>query len=389
MKTWQKLSLMAGVFMIAYYMPLESQRFTGAVVEALYMLQDYARLHVLTCLIPALFIAGAISNFISQNAVIKYFGANAKKWLSYAVASVSGAVLAVCSCTVLPLFAGLYLRGAGIGPATAFLYAGPAINVLAIIMTARVLGWQIGVARAVGAILFSIIIGLTMAAIFRKDDESRLNKINIQDEDDHGGRSLMQNVIYLINLILILVFAAWSRPPMSSGFFYVVFTYKWLITGLLMGILLIILARWFKKDEIPGWMESTWIFAQQILPLLFAGVLVAGFLMGRPGLDAGIIPSAYVNQIVGGNSIRANLVASVIGAFMYFATLTEIPILQTLLGAGMGQGPALALLLAGPALSLPSMLVINSVIGPKKTITYVLLVVLMATISGVMFGLMV
>jgi uncharacterized membrane protein YraQ (UPF0718 family) len=380
---------MAGVFMIAYYMPLESQRFTGAVVEALYMLQDYARLHVLTCLIPALFIAGAISNFISQNAVIKYFGANAKKWLSYAVASVSGAVLAVCSCTVLPLFAGLYLRGAGIGPATAFLYAGPAINVLAIIMTARVLGWQIGVARAVGAILFSIIIGLTMAAIFRKDDESRLNKINIQDEDDHGGRSLMQNVIYLINLILILVFAAWSRPPMSSGFFYVVFTYKWLITGLLMGILLIILARWFKKDEIPGWMESTWIFAQQILPLLFAGVLVAGFLMGRPGLDAGIIPSAYVNQIVGGNSIRANLVASVIGAFMYFATLTEIPILQTLLGAGMGQGPALALLLAGPALSLPSMLVINSVIGPKKTITYVLLVVLMATISGVMFGLMV
>jgi hypothetical protein len=216
-----------------------------------------------------------------------------------------------------------------------------------------------------------------------------LNKINIQDEDDHGGRSLMQNVIYLINLILILVFAAWSRPPMSSGFFYVVFTYKWLITGLLMGILLIILARWFKKDEIPGWMESTWIFAQQILPLLFAGVLVAGFLMGRPGLDAGIIPSAYVNQIVGGNSIRANLVASVIGAFMYFATLTEIPILQTLLGAGMGQGPALALLLAGPALSLPSMLVINSVIGPKKTITYVLLVVLMATISGVMFGLMV
>jgi len=389
LKTWQKLSLMAGVFMIAYYMPLESQRFTGAVVEALYMLQDYARLHVLTCLIPALFIAGAISNFISQNAVIKYFGANAKKWLSYAVASVSGAVLAVCSCTVLPLFAGLYLRGAGIGPATAFLYAGPAINVLAIIMTARVLGWQIGVARAVGAILFSIIIGLTMAAIFRKDDESRLNKINIQDEDDHGGRSLMQNVIYLINLILILVFAAWSRPPMSSGFFYVVFTYKWLITGLLMGILLIILARWFKKDEIPGWMESTWIFAQQILPLLFAGVLVAGFLMGRPGLDAGIIPSAYVNQIVGGNSIRANLVASVIGAFMYFATLTEIPILQTLLGAGMGQGPALALLLAGPALSLPSMLVINSVIGPKKTITYVLLVVLMATISGVMFGLMV
>ncbi len=385
MKPWQKLLAMISVFLAAYFMPLTSTRFTGAVLEALYMVQDYARLHVLTCLIPALFIAGAISSFISQNAVIRYFGTKARKWVSYAVASVSGAVLAVCSCTVLPLFAGLYLRGAGIGPATAFLYAGPAINVLAIIMTARVLGWQIGVARAVGAVIFAIVIGLIMSSLFRKEEESRLNRITINEEES-TGRTLTQNAIFLAVLVLILIFAAWSRPPLTSGFFYMVFTLKWWFTAGLFGVLVLILVRWFRREEIPGWMDATWVFAQQILPLLFIGVLAAGFLMGRPGLDAGIIPAAYVEQFVGGNSLQANITASVIGAFMYFATLTEIPILQALMGAGMGNGPALALLLAGPALSLPSMLVINSILGPKKTGTYILLVVIMATISGLIFG---
>jgi uncharacterized protein len=385
MKPWQKLLAMISVFLVAYFMPLTSTRFTGAVVEALYMVQDYARLHVLTCLVPALFIAGAISNFISQNAVIRYFGASARKWLSYAVASVSGAVLAVCSCTVLPLFAGLYLRGAGIGPAVAFLYAGPAINILAIIMTARVLGWQIGVARAVGAVVFAIVIGLIMSVLFRKEEESRLNRIAVS-EDESAGRTLTQNAIFLAVLVLILIFAAWSRPPLESGFFYIVFTQKWLVTAILFVILGVILLRWFRREELPGWMDSTWVFAQQILPLLFIGVMAAGFLMGRPGLDAGVIPAAYVEQFVGGNSLQANLTASVLGAFMYFATLTEIPILQALMGAGMGSGPALALLLAGPALSLPSMLVINSVLGPKKTGTYILLVVIMATLSGLLYG---
>ena len=385
MKPWQKLLAMISVFLVAYFMPLTSERFTGAVVEALYMVQDYARLHVLTCLIPALFIAGAISNFISQNAVIRYFGASARKWLSYAVASVSGAVLAVCSCTVLPLFAGLYMRGAGIGPAVAFLYAGPAINILAIIMTARVLGWQIGVARAVGAVVFAIVIGLIMSVLFRKEEESRLNRIAVS-EDESAGRTLTQNGIFLAVLVLILIFAAWSKPPLESGFFYIVFTQKWLVTAILFVILGVILLRWFRKEELPGWMDSTWVFAQQILPLLFIGVMAAGFLMGRPGLDAGVIPAAYVEQFVGGNSLQANLTASVLGAFMYFATLTEIPILQALMGAGMGSGPALALLLAGPALSLPSMLVINSVLGPKKTGTYILLVVIMATLSGLFYG---
>ncbi|TYP58853.1 permease [Thermosediminibacter litoriperuensis] len=387
MKEWQKLSLIVGVFLFAYYMPLSNSRFTGAVIESLYMLQDYARLHVLTCLVPALFIAGAIANFISQAAVIKYFGREAKKWLSYAVASVSGTILAVCSCTVLPLFAGIYKRGAGIGPAVAFLYSGPAINVLAIIMTARILGWKLGIARALGAITFAVVIGLIMELLFGKEDKERTSKIGlIGSSDQEEGRTLYQEIIYFTNLVLILIFAAWGKPAQPVGFFSSVYAVKWYITAALMASLTLILYRWFKKEELVSWVDSTWDFIKQITPLLFGGVLVAGFLMGRPDVDAGIIPARYIALMVGGNSLFANLLASVVGAFMYFATLTEVPILQGLLGSGMGQGPALALLLAGPALSLPNMLVINSVLGLKKTITYVSLVIIMATLAGYIFG---
>ncbi|WP_422447539.1 permease [Thermoanaerobacterium sp. DL9XJH110] len=387
MQTWKKFVIIVGVFLAAYYMPLTSHRFTGAVLESLYMLQDYARLHVLTCLIPALFIAGAIANFISQEAVIKYFGSEAKKWVSYAVASVSGTILAVCSCTVLPLFAGIYKRGAGLGPAIAFLYSGPAINVLAIIMTARILGAKLGIARAIGAMMFSVIIGLIMAVLFKKEDSERLKKsAGKNGAGMEEGRSLTQNLIYFANLVFILIFAAWGKPTQPVGFFSAVYNIKWYIIIILLVLLGFILIRWFKKAELSSWMESTWGFAQQILPLLFIGVLVAGFLMGRPGIDAGIIPSRYVAAVVGGNSILSNFIASVVGAFMYFATLTEVPILQGLLGSGMGQGPALALLLSGPALSLPSMLVLNSILGPKKTVTYVSLVIIMSTIVGYIFG---
>jgi len=388
MKTWQKFVIIVGVFLAAFYMPLSSPRFTGAVLESLYMLQDYARLHVLTCLIPALFIAGAIANFISQEAVIKYFGSGAKKWVSYAVASVSGTILAVCSCTVLPLFAGIYRRGAGLGPAVAFLYSGPAINVLAIIMTARILGWQLGLARAIGAVAFSIIIGLIMAMLFRKEDNERLkNPASKKAGNYDEGRNLAQNLVYFATLVFILIFAAWGKPAQPIGLFSTIYGVKWYITIVLLAVLGLILINWFKKDELTAWTDSTWGFAQQILPLLFAGVLVAGFLMGRPGTDAGIIPSKYVAAVVGGNSLLSNFLASIVGAFMYFATLTEVPILQGLLGSGMGQGPALALLLSGPALSLPSMLVINSVLGPKKTAAYVILVVVMSTVTGFVYGL--
>ncbi|MCM8900279.1 permease [Caldicoprobacter algeriensis] len=386
MKEWKKFALIVGVFLAAYCIPFSHPRVSSAILEAFYMLQEYAREHVLFCLVPALFIAGAISNFISQAAVIKYFGGQAKKWVSYAVASVSGTILAVCSCTVLPLFAGIYKRGAGIGPAIAFLYSGPAINILAIILTARVLGWELGIARAIGAVLFSIIIGLIMAAIYRKEDEARTKSSMAQFVEEAEGRSPLQNIIYFASLVFILIFAAWGKPAQDVGFFMAVYRVKWYLTAFFLIVLGYTLVTWFNRDERISWVEATWSFAKQILPLLFGGVLVAGFLMGRPNIDAGIIPSKYISAVVGGNSLLANLVASVVGAFMYFATLTEVPILQGLLGSGMGKGPALALLLAGPALSLPSMLVIRSVLGTKKTIVYVSLVIIFATITGMIFG---
>lgn len=379
--------LIVAVFLLAYFAPLGNPRVQGAILEAFHMLQEYAREHVLFCLVPAFFIAGAMQNFISQQSVMRYLGRGAKQWLAYAVASVSGAILAVCSCTVLPLFMGIYKRGAGLGPATAFLYSGPAINVLAIILTARVLGWQIGLARAIGAVLFSVVIGLAMATLFRGEETNRQRGFATAARAvEESGRSLGQTAAYFATLVLILVFAAWGKPAEPVGFWSDVFKIKWYLVAALLVLVGYMLKAWFRRDELVAWKDSTWDFAKRILPLLFGGVMVAGLLMGRPGVDSGLIPSRYVAALVGGNSLFANFIASVVGAFMYFATLTEIPILQGLLGAGMGQGPALALLLAGPALSLPSMLVINSVLGPKKTAAYAALVVVMATISGVIFG---
>jgi len=376
-------------FLAAYFVPFWHPRVSGAIMESFHMLQEYARQHVLLCLVPALFIAGAISNFVSQASVIKYFSGQAKRWLSYSVASVSGTILAVCSCTVLPLFAGIYQRGAGLGPAIAFLYSGPAINVLAIILTARVLGWKLGLARALGAVLFSAVIGLIMAYVYRHEERERTEAVSLRLAEgmrEKEARSGLQNLVYFGSLVGILVFANWGKPAQPVGFWNAVFEVKWYITGALLVLLVYTLARWFRRDELSSWMSATWGFARQIIPLLFAGVLAAGVLMGRPGTDAGLIPSRWIEAAVGGNSLRANLLASVAGALMYFATLTEVPILQGLIGSGMGQGPALALLLAGPALSLPSMLVIRSVIGTKKMLTYVALVVVMATITGMIFG---
>jgi hypothetical protein len=387
MKDRTKLILFIVVFLVLYFVPLHGVRIMGAILEALFMVQEYAREHVLFCLIPAFFIAGAISIFISKEAVIKYFGAKANKILAYGIASVSGSILAVCSCTVLPMFAGIYTRGAGIGPATAFLYAGPAINILAIILTARVLGYELGIARAVGAIAFSIIIGILMSLFFTKKAQTE-EDLAIGDRTAEKLRSLLQNGLYFLVLILILIFAAWAKPGESVGLQNAIYNIHWYLTGGMLIVLLIMLFKWFKKNEITDWVQSTWFFAKQILPLLFVGVLVAGFLLGRPNTDSGIIPSRIVAILVGGNSLWANFFASISGAFMYFATLTEVPILQGLLGSGMGKGPALALLLAGPALSLPNMLVIRSVMGTKKTLTYILLVVILSTIIGWAYGML-
>lgn len=386
MKEWQKLLVIIGVFLGAYYIPWDHVIVRQAGLESFMMLQDYAHEHVLTCLIPAFFIAGAIAVFVSQASVLKYFGATANKFLSYSVASVSGTVLAVCSCTVLPLFAGIYTRGAGIGPATAFLYSGPAINVLAITMTAKILGWKLGLARAVGAVAFSVIAGLAMAFIYRKDDANRAaGQIYLPDEDG-DARALWQDGVYMLTMVLILVFAAFARPSDGdSAIWSVLFAVKWYVTAILLILLAVMLKIWFTKEELANWVLATWDFMKQILPLLLAGVLVAGFLLGRPGYPA-LIPESFIVSLVGGNSLWANLFASVAGALMYFATLTEVPILQGLIGSGMGQGPALSLLLAGPALSLPSMITLASIMGLKKTLTYCAIVVVLSTLTGMGYG---
>ena len=386
MKERYKLLTIVGLFLLSYYLPWSHPTIRQAGLEAFMMLQEYAREHVLTCLIPAFFIAGAIAVFVSQASVLKYFGAQAKKVLSYSVASVSGTILAVCSCTVLPLFAGIYTRGAGIGPATAFLYSGPAINVLAITLTAKILSWQLGLARAIGAVLFAVITGLLMALIFRKDDASRTQGQIYVPEAGQKERTLRQDTLYIGTMVLILVFAAFARPAQgSTGLWPTIFSAKWYITIALLIVLGFMLKKWFTGQERRDWVDSTWGFMKQIFPLLGGGVLVAGFMLGRPGHPA-LIPEQYIQSLVGGNSLWANLTASVAGALMYFATLTEVPILQGLLGAGMGKGPALALLLAGPALSLPNMLVIGGVMGVKKTATFCSIIVIMSTIAGMIYG---
>ncbi|MCK4537293.1 MAG: permease [Candidatus Krumholzibacteria bacterium] len=427
---WKPLLIMSALFAAFFFLPVEamrgSARFENSFWEALSLAKWYAREHVILCLVPAFFIAGAISIFISQASVIRYLGAGANKVLAYSVASVSGSILAVCSCTVLPLFAGIYRRGAGLGPATAFLYSGPAINVLAIILTMRILGVGLGIARAVGAVLFSVVIGLLMHLFFRKEEMEKA-EAGLAEPDIEEGRPLWKNAVFFGLMVAVLVFANWGHPGGSSGFWSFIFSIKWYLTSAGALLLAFVLGKWFELrwyysaiavlpplllaiffpglpqvafiagvislsvimningGETGEWFQSTWSFARQILPLLLWGVLIAGALLGRPGHEA-LIPEGWIARAVGGNSILSNVFASVAGAFMYFATLTEVPILQGLLGAGMGKGPALALLLAGPALSLPNMLVIRSVLGTKKTIVFVSLVIVMAALSGMIYG---
>jgi len=430
---WKPLGTIVAVFIALYFLPVawlqETQRVENAIWEALHLAKWYAQEHVLLCLVPAFFIAGAVGVFVSQAAVMKYLGPKANKILAYGVASVSGSILAVCSCTILPLFAGIYRMGAGLGPATAFLYSGPAINILAIVLTAAVLGPEMGIARAVGAVSFSIIIGLLMHLFFRKEELEKVAAAAAMPEPE-VSRPLWQNALFFASMVGILVFANWGRPTEPSGLWQIIYASKWLVTGMFALALATILVLWFKvtilrmttvaapviilallfpkhpevafvaatigltvllttgrsdDEELEEWFDTSWDFAKKILPLLLWGVLIAGALLGRPEHE-GLIPSHWIASLVGGNSMWANLFASVVGAFMYFATLTEVPILQGLVGAGMGKGPALALLLAGPALSLPNMLVIRSIMGTKKTVVFVLLVIIMATLSGLIFG---
>ncbi|HNQ79445.1 MAG TPA: permease [Acidobacteriota bacterium] len=428
----KKLSILGLVFLAAYFVPFHSERVMGAVYESLFMLQEYAREHVILCLIPAILIAGGIAVFISQASVIKYFGAKANKFLSYGVASVSGTILAVCSCTVLPLFGGIYYRGAGLGPATAFLYSGPAINVLAIVLTARILGWKMGLARALAAIFMSVIIGLLMHFIFIKEERARVAPADDLVLDNGSGRALWKSTLFFFSLVGVLVFANWGKPAgmiietregktitgtrvlldeqrivlkVDSGeevgvprdqiagtsytrnLYSSIYDNRFFIAGAFLILLFVILFLWFDRNDMKEWMNSSWDLGMQIIPLLFIGVVIAGLALGRPGKEA-LIPSQWIAMLVGGNSLWANLFASISGALMYFATLTEVPILQGLMGSGMGKGPALALLLSGPAVSLPSMLVLRQVMGTKKMLVYVSLVILFSTVGGFLFGML-
>ena len=430
-KELRLFAVIAGVFLFAYLVPFSNPTVLNAIMEAFHMLQEYAREHVLLCLVPAFFIAGAIAVFISQGSVIKYLGGKARKTVAYGVASVSGAILAVCSCTVLPLFASIYKRGAGLGPAIAFLYSGPAINILAIILTGRILGVEFGLARALGAVLFSIVIGLAMHVLFIKEEREKEAAAASMPEPE-GERPLWKTAVFVALMIAILVSANWGKPgsilietvdgdsivatyagespevlryktgdaeggiqeiekawiadrSFAPSLYASIYHARFYIAGAFLLLLLILVRLWFTPDETKEWGGSTWTYAKLILPYLFGGVLIAGFLLGRPGHTA-LIPPEWISRAVGGNSWLSNIAASISGALMYFATLTELPIIQGLQGAGMGNGPALALLLAGPALSLPNMLVIRKILGTKRTLAYVSLVVIAATLTGKLFG---
>ena len=431
MKQWKIFRAFVAIFLVAYFLPLSNVKVTAALLEAFKMLQWYARNHTLACVVPALFIAGAITTFLSKEAVLRHLGPKANKVEAYSVASVAGTVLAVCSCSVLPMFAGIYRVGAGLGPAATFLYAGPAINILAVFLTARVLGFELGVARAVGAVVFGIIIGLFMALMFRREEQARA-AANMQLPDPPPARrSRLQTALFFGALMSFLIFSDWYHPgnivvqrsdgtviqavllqetrdevlvqverpvgglkvgdkltlPKSElakieearNWVMTVYHLKWYLAGL-MGLAVLVMARrWFERAELGEWMQNTWDFAKLLIPLLFGGVFVVGFL-------GALLPEERVASWVGDNSVQSNLLASVVGCLFYFATLTEVPILQALMENGMHEGPALALLLAGPALSLPSLLVIRSVLGLKKTAVFTVLVVVMATVAGLLYG---
>jgi hypothetical protein len=427
---WRKLGWIVGLFLIAYLLPLGSPQVKEAIYEAFRLLQWYAREHTLACVVPALFIAGAITTFLSQASVMRYLGPKANMLLAYSVASVSGCVLSVCSCSVLPMFAGIYSLGAGLGPATAFLYSGPAINVLAIFLSARVLGLDIGVARAVGAIVFAVVIGLLMALIFRKEEKEKSAALLHMPETGGPQRPLWKTSLYFLCMILFLVFSDWFNPGIATvtlqdgseikvhvryetkdnltlqlydeggETMQEVRTYdrseikaiepvpsltlsihkiRWYMAGVMFLAILAMVYAWFPREEVLQWMSATWDFTKMLVPLLYGGVFLVGFITV-------FIPEREVALLVGDNSLTSNFIASVVGALFYFATLTEVPITEMLMKLGMAKGPALALLLAGPALSLPSMLVIRSIMGTKKALVFIALVVVMATVTGILFG---
>jgi len=430
-REWKIFAAMAAVFGLAYYLPLADPRVVDAIVEAFKLLQWYARNHTLACVVPALFIAGGITTFLSQATVLRYLGPRSNKLAAYSVASVAGVVLAVCSCSVLPMFAGIYQLGAGLGPASAFLYSGPAINVLAIFLTGRVLGFELGLWRALGAIGFAFLVGLGMAGLFRREERRKSAAMTAMPQPPQASRPIWQNALLLAAMIAFLVFSDWFNPGdaivrrtdgseirgvvlqemhdevliqvqetgpgvragdrltipkreiaavvEASSWVIDVYHVRWYLAGLMALAVALMSWRWVDRDEFRSWMGNTWDFTKLLVPLLFGGVFVVGFI-------SALLPDRQIALLVGDNSLSATLIGSLVGALFYFATLTEVPITQALIEHGMAPGPALALLLAGPALSLPNMLVLIKVMGARKTLAFSLIIVIAATITGLLFG---
>jgi uncharacterized membrane protein YraQ (UPF0718 family) len=430
-KQWKIAAILVAIFLIAYFLPVAQPKYSAAIVEAFKLLQWYARNHTLACVLPALFIAGGIITFLSQASVMRYLGPKSNKFLAYSVASVAGTVLAVCSCSVLPMFAGIWTMGAGLGPASAFLYSGPAVNVLAIFLTARVLGLDIGLWRALGAIGFSFLVGLGMATLFRREEQQKAAAALLMPEPPPTRRRGWQNGLLLACMIGFLVFSDWFNPgdaiikrtdgtavrgivlqemrdevmiqvqesggavragdrltlaksdvagiEEAKSWVMDVFHIRWYLAGAMLVAVALMTLGWVDREEFKAWMSNTWGFAKLLVPLLFGGVFVVGFI-------SALLPDKQIGQLVGDNGLRSNFVASLIGALFYFATLTEVPITQALMEHGMAKGPVVALLLAGPALSLPNMLVLIKVMGVKKTAAFCALIVVMATVAGSIAG---
>lgn len=355
----------------------------AALQAGLSTLLDYLSAHVLTCLIPAFFIAGAISALLQKETVLKYFGADAPKWLCYGVAATSGTILAVCSCTILPMFAGIEKRGAGIGPATAFLFSGPAINLMAIILTARVLGLEIGIARAVAAVTMAVIIGLIMAAIFQKSEEKcdavrGASKAGSSIANEEPASSETSRPSYITGLFMAVLVAILLIA--TSNLFTL--AVKAAILAALTLLDAYLMKTYYQPEERETFLSETWWLAKKIFPLLVVGTFITGMI-------GYFLPVEWIRTLFGTNSFLSCFVASVIGALLYMPTLLEVPIVGTLFGYSSGitaPGPALALLLAGPSLSLPSMIVITRVIGLKKGGVYIVLVILISTLVGMLYG---
>jgi uncharacterized membrane protein YraQ (UPF0718 family) len=347
-------------------------RFVEVLLEGLIFLRNYAffpsdgetfsLLRILSLLL-AFSISGAITVFLSQGVILKYFGPDAKKSSAFFVAGLSGAILAVCSCSVLPMFESIRKKGAGLGPAIAFLFSGPAINLLAITLTFTTLGRVIGVSRILSALVLAWIIGILMHLIYGRKEQKDTKGKALKAPSALTDMTVKARIIFFITLILMLLFGV----------------YQPLFTGILALVLLLEIYLFMSKDDVTMWLLATWDLTKKIIPLFIVGIFLAGVVQA-------VIPASTITSLVGESTVSSNLLASVFGAFMYFATITEIPIVASLIDLGMHRGPAMSLLLAGPTLSLPNMIVLTRVLGPKKGFTYFGLVIIVSASVGLLLG---